>query len=309
MKIINLILFLTLSFVFSSCDFSQEQKTPRTVEIDLTKTVHTKNNGNFPDTLSTLKVAVSSMISPKETFIYYEELINYVSKKNFLPIEFKQRKTYQEVNDLLIRNEVDFAFICSGAYVEKSVEGKLEILAVPVSQGKPLYQAYVITHRTNNLERFEDFKGKSFAFTDPLSNTGYLFALKRVKELGSNSGKFFSKTFFTFAHDNSIQLVAKQKVDGAVIDGLILDYLKVFYPERVKDIKIVERSEYFGIPPVVVPFRLSTVTKDKLRKVFLEMDHDPEGKKILDKLFIDKFTLGNDSSYNSIRALKTIVNK
>ena len=249
------------------------------------------------------------MISPKETFRYYEDLFRYIGHRMNVMVEFKQRKTYKDVNLLLETGDVDLAFICSGAYVEEADKSSIEILAVPVTNGKPLYQAYVITHNLSGIERFADFQGRSFAFTDPLSNTGYLYAVKRAKEMNSSVGQFFGKTFFTYAHDYSIQLVAKRTVDGATVDGLIFDYLARFAPERVKNLKIIERSEYYGIPPIVVPKGLSPDLKEKLRDILLSLHNDSEGQQILSKLLIDKFTTGRDADYNSIRSVQKFVTR
>ena len=90
--------------------------------------------------------------------------------------------------------------------------------------GKPVYQAYIIANKDSSIEIFEDFNGKSFAFTDPLSNTGRLYAIKRLKEINKTEKDFFSKTNYTHAHDISMQLVSKNIIDGATIDGLIFDY-------------------------------------------------------------------------------------
>jgi phosphonate transport system substrate-binding protein len=256
-----------------------------------------------------LRVAIASVISPGETFDYYEELIKLVSEKIKIPIEFKQRKTYTEVNQLLEFKQVDLAFICSGAYVDLADKSRIEILVVPVSNGKPFYQSYIITNSNTSINKFEDLKDKSFAFTDPLSNTGRLYAVKRVKESGSDVNTFFSKWMYTYAHDNSIQLVQRNTVDAASVDGLVFEYLKKFTPEKVENIRIIEKSEYFGIPPIVVPSLLDKEIKDKLRTLFLELDKDPVGKKILDKLLIDKFITGKDSDYDSIREMIKIYGK
>src|SRR3989304_2004576 len=69
---------------------------------------------------------------------------------------------------------------------------------------KPFYQSYIITNKNSGIEKFEDFIGKTFAFTDPLSNSGKLYADKRLKDLNTPSDSFFASTMFTHAHDISI---------------------------------------------------------------------------------------------------------
>ena len=53
----------------------------------------------------------------------------------------------------------------------------------------------------------------------------------------------------------------------------------------------------------------SRLTKNKLRKIFLEMDKNPKGKELLRKLNIDKFSLIQDEQYDSIRKMVEIKNK
>lgn len=296
---------LLCTLLLSSCGKKSMQPQPLIVDFTAPSSVRAIDSV----AVRHLNVAISSMISPRETFSYYQDLMRYISERMGMQVSFRQRKTYGEVNALLERNEVDLAFICSGAYVEAADAGVVDILAVPVTRGRTLYQAYIIVHRQSGIVRFEDLRGRSFAFTDPLSNTGYLYALWRLRELGTTPEQFFTKTLFSFAHDYSIQLVAKRLIEGATIDGLIYEYLRQVAPERVHDVLVIERSEYFGMPPIVVPKRLPADTKQKLREIFLTMASDPKGKLILDKLMIERFVEGRDADYRSVRTMRKVIRR
>lgn len=286
-------------FLLLNCN-SPEKKETKTTVIDFQENKSTQLRDNVNE-IQTLKVAISAITTPRENINYYQDLLNFIATKLNYEIEFKQRKTYEEVNELLIKNEVDLAFICSGAYVVEKDKNNIELLVVPVSNGKPFYQAYIIVHKSSQINTFEDLKDKSFTYTDPMSNTGKLYPIKRITDIGQNINTFFKSTMYSNAHDNSIQLVAKKIVDGASVDGLIFEYTKKHYPEKVKNIKVIEISEVYGIPPIVVPTSLGKATKQKLKKIFLEIHRDTIGKKILDKLMIDRFEEGKDENYNSIR--------
>lgn len=304
----RLAFILLISGLLSACNFISSKRNSPHISINLNDTSDGDTTYSPMDTIPYLKVAVSAMISPKETFAYYKELFGYISRKTNKKIKIVQRKTYSEVNELLNNNQVDMAFICSGAYVSDRRDGHpIKIVAIPVINEKPTYQAYVITYKSSKIKKFEDLKGKSFAFTDPLSNTGYLYAISRIKSLGYDKKTFFKDFVFTYAHDISIQLVAKQIVDGASVDGLIFDYLQHSHPERLKNIRIVEKSQSFGIPPIVVPPSTPDSTLKKLQRILYQMDKDTMGVKILKKLMIDRFIPANDSLYNSIRRMDKII--
>ncbi len=275
---------------------------------------------DFADTISSIKnnneeknkivyIAIASMTSPKETYIYYDDLIKYISKKIGHTIYIKQKKTYEEVNLLLEKSEVDFAFICSGAFVDEYKKNKIRLLVAPEIDHKISYHAYIITQKDSKIEKFSDFENKSFAFTDPLSNTGRMYPLKKLAELQRNENDFFLKTVYTYGHDISIQMVNRGIIDGASVHGLIFHYNTIFHPEKVENIKVIEQSEAFGIPPVVTPISLKKECFDKYQKIFLEIHKDSTGKKILDKLHINKFVKVEDTIYNSVFRLKEYIDK
>jgi phosphonate transport system substrate-binding protein len=287
-----LLILLMVLTLFFSCNSNQDVK-----EINL-QDDKTSVDSTQSSSQQKIYVAISTMISPVETFNLYKDLIDYISVKLGVPIEFKQRKTYAEVNELLNQNKLDFAFICTGAYLEARNRMPIEILVVPVVEGKPYYQAYVIVNDESNINSIDELQGKSFAFTDPLSNTGYDYIINILKDRRTNPEKFFSKTIFTYAHDYSIQAVKRKIVDGATVDGLVYEYLKHFQPEKVEGIKIINKSRDFGIPPFVVQKNLDPKLKLKLKNIMLSMHQDSEGKKLLNKIMIDKFIEADDSLYN-----------
>jgi phosphonate transport system substrate-binding protein len=301
MKFNYLALYIILAFSIS-CTNTKNEK----VDVDFADTAikgRTINNNGTED----VYIAIASMTSPKETYIYYSELINYISQKVGYPIYIKQKKTYEEVNELLENSEVDFAFICSGAFVGEYRKGNIKLLVAPEMDSANHYHAYIIAQKDSEIEKFEDLKNKSFAFTDPLSNTGRFYPLKQLIKLNENEQDFFKKTVYTYGHDISIQMVNRGIIDGASVHGLIFEYLSLYHPEKVENIKIIEQSEKFGMPPVVIPATLSQKRREKYKEIFLNIHNDSIGKQILDKLLIDKFVIVNDTIYNSVFQLKELI--
>jgi len=294
----KLVLLLGLTFVLSCTNSGNEKVVVDFNEAgDTNQDVHKKHPKE-------VYIAIASMTSPKETFIYYGDLIKYISEKAGHPIFIKQRKTYKEVNMLLEESEVDFAFICSGAFVDEYRKRRIKLLVAPEINNNTYYQAYLIARKDTQINSFSDFENKSFAFTDPLSNTGKLYPEKRLAELGVSAKDFFMKTVYTYGHDISIQMVNRGIIDGASVHSLIFDYMTKHQPEKVENIKIVEKSEKFGIPPVVAPTSLSKQKFDEYRQIFLKMHDDSVGRIVLSKLNIDRFVVVDKRLYNSVFQMK-----
>ncbi|MBU0571496.1 MAG: phosphate/phosphite/phosphonate ABC transporter substrate-binding protein [Candidatus Omnitrophica bacterium] len=251
-----------------------------------------------------IRIAVSAMISPRETFVYYKAMLNHIGKKLKRPVELVQRETYAEVNDLIEKGGIEIAFVCSGPYVEGKRKFGMELLAVPQVHGESVYYSYIIVHKGSPIKKFEELRGKKFGFTDPHSNTGCLVPKYELAKMGELPETFFSKYVFTKSHDKSIKAVAQNLVDGAAVDHLIWEYADATNPEFTSKTRVIKKLGPFGIPPVVVHPDYDLSAKEKIRKILLNMHKDEEGKYILEKIFIDRFTIAKDSEYDSVRKMQ-----
>ncbi len=273
------------------------------VVVDFSKTVAVARPAS-PDLESArLRVAVAAIISPKETFIFYRQLLDYIGAKLGREIEFVQRKTYGEINELLAKGQIEMAFICSGPYAFGKEKYGIELLATPQVQNSHFYQSYLIVNKNSVFRSLADLRGSIFAFTDPDSNSGKLVPTVWLAQMGEKPETFFRKTIYTYSHDNAILAVARGLVDGAAVDGLIWEYFHQKNPIFTSQTRIIRKSEPYGIPPIVASKSLTLQLKTLIRQELFAMHQDPEGRKILHELLIDRFINPRDEWYDSIRKI------
>jgi phosphonate transport system substrate-binding protein len=260
---------------------------------------------------SSVKVAIASVVSPKESYEYYDEMIQYISIKLGGNVKIIQRRSYQEINELIKYNEIDFAFVCGGAYVDGNSDFGMKLLVAPVVHGNTTYNSYIIVQNKSDYTSLTNLRGKKFAFSDPLSNSGKLYPTYRLYLMNETPESFFgtdeqggNNSFFTYSHDNSIIAVAEQIAEGAAVDSLVYEDMKETRPDIIAQTRIIETSPPFGIPPVVVSKEIDPFLEKRLRNIFLDMDKDEEGKRILSMVKIDSFVNLNDSAYDSIREMR-----
>lgn len=256
-----------------------------------------------------LKIGVSSMIAPVDAVKYYQEIIDYIGARINRPVQMVHRRTYDEMDGLLERGEVNVAFICSAPYVKNREKFGVELLVAPSVEGRTSYNSYIIVHKDSPIISFAGLKGKSFAFTDPKSNTGKLYPTYLLKSMNTTPDKFFNRHSYSYSHNKSVEQVAKKIVDGAAVESHVYEFMRKQGSPYVALTKIIEKSPAFAMPPVVVTKGIDPVLKNKIKTAFLAMHKDPRGKAILDAMMIDGFSLVSDGSYDSIREMERAVNE
>ncbi|MES9855633.1 MAG: phosphate/phosphite/phosphonate ABC transporter substrate-binding protein [Sedimenticola sp.] len=244
-----------------------------------------------------------------ENLRFLDQWSQYLEYKIGRKVEFVQRRSYREVMDLLESDGIEFAWICGYPYVQKREPESLQLLTVPVYRGAPQYHSYIIVHHKSPYQNFADLKGRVFAFSDPDSNSGFLYPLAYMSEKGKKPAHFFRQTFFTFNHAETIQAVAEQVADGGAVDSYIWEYLAIFRPDITEKTRIIQKSPSFGFPPIVSRIGVNTNTVRLMKATLENMDKDPLGKQLLAQLKLDGFGNYSDSLFNEIRAMVNSVQR
>jgi len=272
-----------------------------------------KSTGEAPmaDTASgtPVQIGVAAMLSPEYALPAYEDIVKYIGKKLNMPAKMLFTKDYASMNEMVKSRKVLAAFVCSGPYVTGHDEWGMKLIAAPSLYGRTSYFSYIIVNRSSELTSFGELEGKKFAFTDPQSNTGKLVPTYELALRHKTPDTFFSDYIYTGGHDKSIEAVAEGLVDGAAVDNMTWEYMNKTDPKYTSKTKIIAKLGPFCTPPFVTYPGCDPAIKRKMKSILLEMNSDPEGKAILDKLFIDRFVEVNDDCYKSIREMNNWLSK
>lgn len=286
-------------------NIGQQPNRPR---VQLSQLQNPPQISNELDKQPVLKVAVASVISPMENVILYGDMLNLLGERVQMKVQMIQRPNYSETNRLIENGEVQLAFICSGALMDNAggME-KQEILATPQIAGSTTYRSYIIVPSSSKANSLLDLKGKSFAYTDPLSFSGRIAPQYMIKSLGFSPEKFFSRTILTYSHDNSIRAVEEGIVEAAAVDSLIYDLTLARRPEMMSKIKVIDQSEAVGNPPVVVSTKTDEELKARLKNALLTLHTDERGRKAMGLVHIDRFIHPEPRLYEKVWAMASEV--
>lgn len=281
---------MLLAVLLASCDGSGSSYRVVSIDVDpataaRSREPHARQN--------TLRVSVAAMVSPRDTYTSYSRLFERVGQRLGMGIEFVQRRTYAEVNELLLDGRVDVALVCTGGYLElvSSAPRDIDVLAVPVRDGKATYQSLIVVPASSGATEMKDLAGRRFAFTDELSFSGYLYPARLLRDLGQDPRRFFGGTSFTHSHDRSLHAVAQRLVDGAAVDSLVYDDLVRRDPGLAKATRVIHRSPPYGMMPVVASTRLPAGLRGRIREALLGLSGDADADAALQAVRLERFVL------------------
>lgn len=224
----------------------------------------------------------------------------YLSARVEADVEFVSRDSYQTILDLLFSGQLDAAWICGYPYIRYETE--LNLLAIPLYQGQPSYQAYLIrpTGNTTSIQSWADLKNRVLAFSDPLSNSGWLVAQAQLAKVGLSS-RDLKKAFFTHGHRNVAEAVAARLAQAGAIDGYVWETMRSQGLQAAMHTEVVWKSEPFGFPPLVTRRRYEHPKTSSLRVALMDMGSDQIGKELLASLNLSGFAAGTSQLFDSIK--------
>ena len=268
-----------------------------------------------------LKIVITAAFVSERGLPVYQELADYISRKANMDVDIISELSYRHSSLLLDKGIIQLGFVCGLPYTHKKATGQQVLLAMPIvadikddfekvagfkrTPGK--YYSYTIVHKDADIKNWAMLKGKSYAYNDQDSNSGYNMPRYKLIQLGAKSWEdYFSKILVSGSHEESIRMVAEGVVDASSVDSLVLDFDRYLKEENAMKVKIIEVlfAGGAGVPPVVMSTRTPVKLRKKLQLIFLNMHRDKEGKKILKKALLKRFEKPDDKNYDDIRMME-----
>lgn len=144
----------------------------------------------------------------------YKPLAQHLAAKLGRAVELKTVDTWEGLAKSLANGETDMALMGPWGYVLANHEAGAQVVSTILYDGKPEYFAIIVTHPDSGIRSPADLKGRSFAFGDKGSTSGYLIPLHYFMTQGIDPDKYFSKVLYT-----KHQAIETQVAQGALDAG------------------------------------------------------------------------------------------
>ncbi len=225
-------------------------------------------------------------------------------------VQFRFASEYQQIINRLKQNRYQLAILGPFAYVQASKKSNYRPLVRPVRYGKPYYRSIIFTHQNSGITSASEIEGKSMAFVDPDSTSGYLFPRALlIKKYGFDPLAKTTQHQFLGRHDAVARAVLNKQFDaGATFD----DARTLVTENKINEkLPILARSKPIPSEPYVISDKLSENKKltKKIRDFFLTLHK--KNKPALHSLGddIEKFAPATDSDYDQVRKVQATLQK
>lgn len=228
----------------------------------------------------------------------YRPLCAYLESKLGMKVKLKTLSSYGIIWDEFHRGDVDAAFLGSFSYVLAHRQVGVRIVARPeYEDGTTSYRALIITRKDSGIQTLEDLRGKRYAFVHPLTTAGYLFELAQLGLAPSELSSFFGNFFFAGSHDASVLAVFEGRADAGGCKDRVFRRLCRENPALAESMVVIAQSEPVPTNGLAIAGDLPEVQRMRLKRLLLELHHDPQAAEARAALGIRRFLSTNDADY------------
>src|SRR3989454_9308730 len=252
-----------------------------------------------------LHLVLTPSQKPTDLLATGEEFGKVLARLTGMPVRVPVASDYAAVIEALRNRTADLAFVHPGGYVLASREAKARIVVRNLWHGKSSFTSRIYVRREAGLKTLEALRGKTIAFIDPASSSGYIYPMVLLIQRGLVKNRdpktFFREVVFAGAHDAGMRALLNGHVDALASFDMAREQYLSDPAERERIVVVAETPE---IPEAGIAARagLDAATFAKVKAALLQIKA-PAYAALLKRLYeIDGFAPADDRDYDPVRA-------
>jgi phosphonate transport system substrate-binding protein len=251
-----------------------------------------------------LHLVLTPSQKPTDLLAAGEDFGRALGRLTGVPVRVTVASDYAAVIEALRNHTADLAFVHPAGYVLAQREARATIVARNQWHGKATFTSRFYVRRDAGFKTLEDLRGKTIAFVDPASSSGYIYPMVLLVQRGLVKDRdpktFFREVVFAGSHDASMRALLNGHVDAiASFDLAREQYLK----EPAERERVTWIAETPPIPEAGIAARegLDPAMFARVRDALLKI-RGPAYASLLKRLYeIDGFEPASDRDYDPVR--------
>ncbi len=230
-----------------------------------------------------------------------QAILDIVAKHTGMKIDTFVGSDYNATIEALRAGHVDVALLGPFSYVLATTVSQVEAFAVTVTARsmQPSYQSIIIAGKDSNINTLADLKGRTFAFVDPGSTSGFMVPSAALIKLGITPEKDFKQVMYSGGHDATIVAVGSGKVDAGAVADRIYERGCAKGLADCNKLKVVWTSPPIPNDPLLYRKALSEDMKKKIRDAFFSVKNLAFGEMGT----VARFDPASDKDYDPLREI------
>ncbi len=228
-----------------------------------------------------------------------QAILDIVAKHTGMKVDTFVGSDYNATIEALRAGHIDVALLGPFSYVLATTVAQVEAFGVTVTSRtmQPSYKSIIIAGKDSNINSLADLKGRTFAFVDPGSTSGYMVPAAAFVAANITPEKDFKQVMYSGGHDATIVSVGSGKVDaGSVADRIYERGCAKGLADCAK-MKVVWTSKPIPNDPLLYRKALSEDMKKKIREAFYSVKNLSFGEMGT----VARFDPATDKDYDPVR--------
>jgi phosphonate transport system substrate-binding protein len=228
-------------------------------------------------------------------FKEHAALIAYLQARPEYAFSVKVYPSYEALYDAFKANQVDIAAVGPVKYVQ----ARFETGAIPVVAENAKVESAMFASASSPVTTVEQLRGKKFAFGYPESTSTHLMPLLVLSKHHIHENEVLP-AFIGSEQQQIVDAVIAGKADAGAV-------AKNVYEKNKAKLRLLDVSEPFPGPPVLMHKTVDNATIEAVKKIFLGFK--PASAEEQKQRYGNGFVAATDADYNKIRFLCKVVLK
>jgi len=221
---------------------------------------------------STLIFSYTPVEDPAVYENVFVEFMDYLSKKTGKKVKWYGADSYAAQVEAMQSGRLHVAGISTGPTVfGVNLAGYVPVAIMGKKDGRFGYKLQLITHKSTNIMKVSDLKGRKVAHVTPSSNSGNQAPRALFKSMGVVPDKDYKVTY-SGKHDNSIMGVANKDYDAAPVASSVLDRMVDKGIVNRDDLRVIWESKNFPTTSYGYAHNLNPDLQAQIKDAFLSFD-------------------------------------
>lgn len=251
-----------------------------------------------------LRVAFIPLENPEKLISNVKPAMNFLEKEMGRKVRYFITLNYSAAVEAMISKKADVSFMSPLPYVLANKYSGVEAVLGEIYDGKPYYYSRIFVRKESGIKKLSDLKGKTIAYVDPISSSGFMYPHDIFIRAGlvnggleKPEGGFFRRVYFAGGDQQAINSMVGGFVDAAGVSQYALNLLR---PEQRDQVVTIEQSARIPSHNVVVRKGLAPEIRQKFIAAMMKMNR-PQYRGLLRALYgTDGYVRVGHSRYKSV---------